>query len=138
METLKRIGKKYDMEQVKSAVSMVIGSGIQCSGFFMIGFPWETETMMESTAYFATHLELDSVFLFSATPLPGTRLWEMTDTRRLPTSIDFRRPEVNLTRMADRSYRELYNRIHDRFEAYNEAMMTKRMQNMPLQTPVHH
>ena len=134
METLKRIGKQFDLQQVKRAVKMVIGQGIQCSGFFMIGFPWETASMMAATADFAMQLELSSIFLFSATPLPGTRLWDMIDTRQIPTSIDFRWPEINLTRLTDQSYRDLYQHINDQFNAYNEAMMTKRVRDL---IPVH-
>jgi hypothetical protein len=94
----------------------------------MIGFPWENAEMMEQTADFALGLGLSTVFLFSATPLPGSRLWKMGKSNKLSAEIDFRKPEINLTRMSNQSYAALYKRLSERFDEYNESIMMKKFQ----------
>lgn len=89
----------------------------------MVGFPWEDTDSIQGTADFATSLDLDSLSLFSATPLPGTELWRLAaeDRRDRPTAPDFRRPQVNLTALQDDVYAATYEGIRLRFEQYNAA-----------------
>ncbi len=122
-DSLRRIRKQMPLATIREAVAMVRSRGVRCSGFFMIGFPWEDAAAMERTADFAVDLDLDAVSLFSATPLPGTELWDMSDKLALPSSIDFRAPQVNLTAMAADEYAAVYGRIHARLTAYNQQRM---------------
>jgi anaerobic magnesium-protoporphyrin IX monomethyl ester cyclase len=131
-DTLQRIGKAVTPESIQKAVAMITSSGIQCSGFFMIGFPWETEKMMRRTEELALGAGLDSVILFSATPLPGSGLWDMAGDKVRENDIDFRTPMINLTPLSERKYVEIFNRMEGRFTAYNQKMMMKRIENMPL------
>src|SRR6185436_13548684 len=87
--SLKLIKKDMPLEQIGRAVGWVKARGVRCTGFFMVGFPWETESQIRQTADFACSLGLDAVSLFSATPLPGTELWDMSRDTTLPESIDF-------------------------------------------------
>ena len=135
-DSLLRIRKKMDLTTIREAVSMVKGLGIRCTGFFMIGFPWETERQMTRTADFATSLGLDAVSLFSATPLPGTELWEMAGGTHMPESVDFRAPQVNVTTMADDAYTELFAGIKTRIDGYNEVQMRGRIAAMQPETPI--
>ncbi|MBM4365232.1 MAG: B12-binding domain-containing radical SAM protein [Deltaproteobacteria bacterium] len=117
-ETLRQMRKDVPLARARQAVRDTLDAGIRASGFFMVGFPWETEDHLAATGDFATSLGLASLSLFSATPLPGTeleRLWGQP----APPAVDFRAPTVNLTAMKHERYIELYQRLHARFEAYN-------------------
>ncbi len=129
--SLKLIRKQMPLQTIRDAVAMVRARDIRTSGFFMVGFPWQDAALMRQTADFATQLDLDAVSLFSATPLPGTELWDMAsaDSRghvAVPDSIDFRAPQVNLTSLPADEYAALYNEIKGRIDGYNqERMMAK-------------
>ena len=122
-ESLRRIHKHIELDAVRAAVEMIGAHDIRCAGFFMIGFPWETERHIAATCDFATSVGLDAVSLFSATPLPGTELWDITDRAAIPDSVDFRTPQVNLTNLSDDRYAALFTEIAGRFDAYNQAHM---------------
>ena len=126
-ESLRRICKKMPLDTIRDAVAMTRSKGVRTSGFFMVGFPWQDEPVMQQTADFATSLDLDAVSLFSATPLPGTELWDMSPTDALPDSIDFRAPQVNLTTLAPAEYAAVYGRIKGQIDAYNQAQMMARL-----------
>ena len=75
-EVLKRIGKKITKQQVETAVYKLATSGIQVKGFFIMGFPGETEEQIMETAQFIIRLKrlgLSEVSLFQFKPYPGTR-----------------------------------------------------------------
>ncbi|MBI5608539.1 MAG: radical SAM protein [Deltaproteobacteria bacterium] len=128
-DSLRRIRKAMELERIRAAVAMTRAANVRTSGFFMIGWPWETEALMEQTAEFATSLDLDAVSLFSATPLPGTELWKLAGgTPRELASIDFRKPQVNLTPLSDAHYAEVFGRVSARIDAYNQARMLQALQ----------
>ena len=123
VESLRKIRKAMPLESIRAAVELVKARGIRCSGFFIVGFPWEDELLIERTAEFATSLGLDAVSLFSATPLPGTELWTLAGGGHMPDSIDFRTPQVNLTRLPDDEYAAVFARVKARIDAYNQSTM---------------
>jgi radical SAM superfamily enzyme YgiQ (UPF0313 family) len=110
--------------------------GIRCTGFFMIGFPWETSVEMNRTAEFAASLGLDAVSLFSATPLPGTELWDMVDSSLVPDSVDFRTPQANVTTLPDDRYAALFSEIKAGLDDYNQTQMQTRIALMERETPI--
>ncbi len=122
-DSLKRIRKATPLAQIRSAVALTRAADVRTSGFFMVGWPWEDRARMQATADFATSLDLDAVSLFSATPLPGTELWELAGGTHLPESIDFRTPQVNLTGMSDAAYAEAYAAVKAQVDAYNQTRM---------------
>jgi radical SAM superfamily enzyme YgiQ (UPF0313 family) len=127
VESLRRIRKEMPLEEIRAAVRLVKELDIRCTGFFMIGFPWETEALMEKTADFATSLGLDAVSLFSATPLPGTELWDLAGGDHLPDSIDFTTPQVNTTALSNAEYSEVFSRIRGRIDEFNQERMMARV-----------
>ncbi len=122
-ETLRRIHKDVSLDVARRAVRDIKAAGIRCTGFFMVGFPWETREHVEATVELATTSGLDAATLFSATPLPGTELWEQTRGVVLPPSIDFRAPELNLTALPDAEYGRLFAAARARVDAYNQSQM---------------
>lgn len=131
VESLRRMNKAMPLAEIREAVGWVKDLGIRCAGFFMVGFPWETAEHLDATADFATSLGLDAVSLFSATPLPGTALWEMEGGVDLPESIDFRRPQINMTQMPDAEYAGRFVAIRERVDAYNRSVMLGAMARWP-------
>lgn len=129
-DSLKKIRKKTSLDSIREAVHHVKALGIRATGFFMVGFPWETETLIQRTADFATSIDLDAISLFSATPLPGTELWDMAGGGHMPDSIDFRTPQVNLTSMNDDAYARLFETVKARVDAYNQTMMYARLEGI--------
>ncbi len=135
-DSLLHIRKKMDLNTIREAVAMVKDLGIRCTGFFMVGFPWETEAHMRRTIEFATTLDLDAVSLFSATPLPGTELWDMAGGDHMPASVDFRTPQVNVTHLPDEAYSELFAGFSGEIAEYNLAQMGTRAAMMQGQAPL--
>jgi len=124
-ETLARIGKGVSLPAVRAAVSAVKAAGLRCTGFFMVGFPWETEAHVRRTVHVACDLGLDAIDLFSATPLPGAALWDLVGRAATPASTDFRTPAVNLTGLIDEAYRALYTEVRKQVLRYNAGRIER-------------
>lgn len=124
--SLQRIRKDMPLAVVRDAVQRVRAAGVRCSGFFMIGWPWDDADSIRRSIDFAVSLPLDAISLFSATPLPGTELWQLAQHHPMPESIDFRRPQVNLTALSDDAYAALFAEASARVEAFNQQRMTER------------
>jgi len=122
-ETLARIGKPTDLAAAREAVGRWQAADIRVAGFFMLGFPWETEAHLEATRRFALTAELDAVHLFAATPLPGTELARLTGPVRLAPRHDFRTPALNLTALPDARFREVFERARADFDRYNQSRL---------------
>lgn len=73
------IGKRLDLHKVKLFALLCRKAGIDLAAFFVIGFPGETIEQMRRTVDFALDLERRHgahPYLLTATPLPGTRLYD--------------------------------------------------------------
>jgi len=75
-EVLKLMNKKIDLKKVMSGVETFKSSGIDCAGFFIVGYPGETVETIESTFAFALSLSLDEISFNVPYPLPGSKLFE--------------------------------------------------------------
>lgn len=64
--------KNLDLTFVKHQVKKVKKHGFYTQGFFILGFPYETECDMKATIKYAKSLDLDSAFFGSFVPLPGS------------------------------------------------------------------
>jgi len=77
-ETLKKIKKGVTKDQIRNAAKLIKKQGILLNGFFMFGFPWETEQEMKNTLDFIYELkpngEVGAVISFLI-PYPGTQLY---------------------------------------------------------------
>lgn len=75
-QVLEKIGKRLTKQQVVDAVSKLANHGIQVKGFFVMGFPGETEKEIIDTATFIMELKqigLTEISVFQFKPYPGTR-----------------------------------------------------------------
>jgi anaerobic magnesium-protoporphyrin IX monomethyl ester cyclase len=77
LKTLKEIIRKdVDLEYSKKMCSYANDLGIETYGFFIIGFPGESYDDIMKTLDFSISLGLKGIYIFYATPFPGTRLLE--------------------------------------------------------------
>ena len=76
-ETLERIKKGTTVEDNLRAAEMIKEAGIPIFGFFMLGFPWETEEMIKDTERLIHKINPDFIEIHVAMPYYGTGLYEM-------------------------------------------------------------
>lgn len=74
--TLDQIGKKITLGEIRHKIDLTRRVGIEAKGFFIIGFPWETEQTIRETVDFALSLPLSDLNIFPLTPFPGTAVYE--------------------------------------------------------------
>lgn len=75
-DTLSRIGKGTSVQDNLRAAKLIKQAGIPLFGFFMIGFPWETDAHIRSTAALIKEIDPDFLELHIAMPFYGTHLYE--------------------------------------------------------------
>jgi radical SAM superfamily enzyme YgiQ (UPF0313 family) len=73
---LRKIKKGLTVEQIKKQVKMVKEAGMDINGFFILGFPDETEEEMKATVKLAKELPLSRVQFYSFIPLPSTESYQ--------------------------------------------------------------
>jgi anaerobic magnesium-protoporphyrin IX monomethyl ester cyclase len=69
------MNKGITIDQIKSAVALTKSYGIKTLGYFMLGFPGETEETMQETVKLIKELKLFDVSAQSFTPLPGAEIY---------------------------------------------------------------
>lgn len=110
----KLINKNLALDKVSRTIDMLADRRMLSRGFFMLGFPTETEAEMKDTIRFACESRLHLALFFTPTPFPGTALYDMfRRAGKLPPdlkSIDFEftAAPFNATAMSDETYRRLY------------------------------
>ncbi len=75
-DILKSIKKGLNLEAVRNAVKWCREVGIICIGFFMIGFPLDTEKTILETIDFAIELNPSLANFMMVVPLPDTELYD--------------------------------------------------------------
>jgi anaerobic magnesium-protoporphyrin IX monomethyl ester cyclase len=71
------VGKRTTVDRVAPAFALAKEMGIRTLANFMIGLPTETEEDLAATKNLAREIKADAYVFSIATPLPGTRLYEM-------------------------------------------------------------
>jgi anaerobic magnesium-protoporphyrin IX monomethyl ester cyclase len=74
--TLKSMNKHLSVAQSVSAVKLMVKHGVKVGGFFILGYPGETNETMLNTIRLASRLPLDYFSMTVPYPLPGTGLYE--------------------------------------------------------------
>lgn len=72
---LKSVNRVITTEHCRKAVELMKRYGIKVSGYFMIGFPGESEEEINQTIEFALSLPLDYIQVGIYIPIPNTRLY---------------------------------------------------------------
>ena len=74
-ETLRLMGKRASVHEGIEAVHLFRKAGIKTSGFFIVGYPGETEKSIDDTLALASSLPLDEISINVPFPLPGSPLF---------------------------------------------------------------
>ncbi|EKE03518.1 MAG: hypothetical protein ACD_20C00196G0014 [uncultured bacterium] len=75
-ETLEKIKKGATKDEARQAVKWAKDAKLKISGYYLIGFPWETKEHIEKTINFAKELDCDYSEIHIAVPYEGTELYE--------------------------------------------------------------
>jgi len=73
---LKSIKKKLNIEEIEKKISLIKETtDIHITGFFLLGYPGETEEDIEKTLSFSKRLKLDKASFSPVMPLPGSEIY---------------------------------------------------------------
>lgn len=75
-KTRNAMQKKLETDKITRAIGLLRETGIVSFGFFIYGYPGETEEDMVETTRFALSLPLDYANFYPAVPYPGTAFYE--------------------------------------------------------------
>ncbi len=75
--TLSYLDRELSIADVKKASRLLLRCGINWTGYFMIGFPYESVEDIEKTRELMRGLSVSGAQLSVFTPYPGTRLFEI-------------------------------------------------------------
>ncbi len=116
----KMIGKAMDLELAKKSIAQTAARGMVTAGYFILGFPDETEQEMQMTVDYATCSDLHIASFFYLCPFPGTKLAEsypeLAEQARKMQFSDYTAITVNLSAVSDdqmsaickKTYRSFY------------------------------
>ena len=108
------LGKNLSLEKAGRAIDLLADRRIFTRGFFMLGFPTETEAEMRATIRFAHASRLHLALFFTPNPFRDTGLYDMfAKAGKLPKdarSIDYEYygAPFNASEVSDAKYRLLY------------------------------
>jgi radical SAM superfamily enzyme YgiQ (UPF0313 family) len=116
----KLIHKNLDLEKTERIIAHTAGRGIFTFGYFMLGFPTETEDELRATIAFALRSRLHAAGFFYVNPFPGTELARRYPPPALPPESrdrhDYTRMMVNMSEVSDecllKTARQAYRRFH--------------------------
>ena len=74
-KTREDMHKKLETDKIKQSIELLRKIGIISFGFFIYGYPGETEKDMDETTKFALSLPLDYANFYPAVPYPGTAFY---------------------------------------------------------------
>ena len=80
-ETLKRMNRKYTIEQIEESIKLLRGNfeDVALTTDIIVGFPGETEKEFENTYNFLEKINLTKMHVFKYSPREGTRAAVMPD-----------------------------------------------------------
>jgi radical SAM superfamily enzyme YgiQ (UPF0313 family) len=85
---LAAMNKKLTVDMIREKVNLISKTGLEPSGFFLIGFPGETREDMRMTLDFAKSLPIKRAHFSNFLPLPGTeatrKLMESGELQTIP------------------------------------------------------
>jgi anaerobic magnesium-protoporphyrin IX monomethyl ester cyclase len=117
----KQIKKHLRFDKVLPIVEAFTRRNVFTSGFFMVGFPSETEAELQGTIDFALASKLHAAYFFVVTPFAGTGMHEEVvsafgmQAAQLVGSGFFFRPRVNLSELSDARLYALRRNAYLRF-----------------------
>ncbi len=109
--------KGTSVEQARKAFKWCDEIGIETVGFFILGYPGETEKTIKKTIDLANELHPDFVSFNALTPLPGSEIYEILKPQGNWEEFDFSSrsfcdiPSKELQNIIAKGYRNYYLRL---------------------------
>jgi len=117
----KLIKKNLNLEKVKHMIDVAAHERIFLRGFFMFGFPTETEEELKATIDYACKSKLHLAFFVVLNPFKGTEIVKQIQDagKQLPNinlgNFDFQSVPFNASAINDKKFDSLYTRAYVRF-----------------------
>ncbi len=116
----KLIRKRLDLERIKKTIAELDRAGIFIHGFFMLGFPGETEAQIRDTINFACRSRLHTAGFALLSPFPGTEVHRIASAQNIPVHYDpedtsYSRLSANLSAVPDQRLIRLHRLAHWNF-----------------------
>ncbi len=121
----KSIHKNLDLDKTQRIIEYTAGKGIFILGYFMLGFPTETESEMLMTVDYALASKCHAAGIFYVNPFPGTPLAELSPAPRGGDAIedmDYTSLMVNLSEVSDDRLRAISKDAYRRFHFSPDRM----------------
>jgi anaerobic magnesium-protoporphyrin IX monomethyl ester cyclase len=101
--------KKIDLQKVKWSIAEVSKRGMIATGYFIMGFPTETEQDIKMTIDFAKSSRLNVASFFYLNPFPGTEVARMAGEEKVLDKLfrDYSTMTVNLSAVSDETLHRL-------------------------------
>jgi anaerobic magnesium-protoporphyrin IX monomethyl ester cyclase len=116
----KSINKNVNLEKLMATIEMTNRAGIMTVGFFMLGFPDESEEEMRMTIDYACKSKLNLASFFSVHPFPGTKLAQECkksdhEIKMDPDSVDYFKANHNLSLLSDLQLTRIMKQANAKF-----------------------
>ena len=113
----KLIKKRIDLDKIKWAIEETAKRGMIATGYFIMGFPEETEEDIEMTIEFACSSKLNVASFFYLNPFPGTEVAKMVGEEKLVDKLfrDYSTMTVNLSAVNDEILHKLNKKAYRKF-----------------------
>ncbi len=117
----KMIKKNLNLDKVKTMIDYAAAKGIFLRGFFMLGFPTETEEEVKATIDFACKSKLHTALFFVVNMFKGTEIYNQAQESgvEIPElnleDFDYHAMPFNVSAMPDKRLHRLYSGAYVRF-----------------------
>lgn len=114
----KEIKKNVDLQKAQANIDLISKLGINCNGFFMMGFIDETEEDIRQTIDFAVRSRLVIASFFILTPFPNTEIYNQALARGKDMTArysDYHDVAVNLSKVPTKRLRQLNKMAYRKF-----------------------
>ena len=117
----KLMRKNLDLSKAERAIRTAARLGIFCNGFFMLGFPSETEPELRDTVDFAVHSPLHTAHFLKVTPFEGTPMFEMMSQEmqqraaHVSDALKYYDRSFNLSDVDNKQFNRILAAAHRRF-----------------------
>ena len=121
MRLQKMVRKNLNLDKVKKMIDVCADAGMFIRGFFMLGFPTETEKELKATIDFACKSRIHEALFFIVNPFGGTELSQQVELAgKVPFNIkpedyDYHSMPFNASNIPDKRLHRLYTLAYIRF-----------------------
>lgn len=117
----KMVRKNLNLDKIKLMIDLAVKNKIFVRGFFMLGFPTETEEELKSTIDLACRSKLHEAIFFKVNPFGGTELYDQAlklgkiASKSEADSFNYHTTTFNLSEIPNKRFNRLYMWAYIRF-----------------------